>query len=173
MFSILKRYLRIVCSDRYFILFSVWNANSIPPGLVSGNTIKNTDRGNLTVFFTLIIFIRFPSTRQGKNLEMVTLPVTPWVELALFELIPCEISYSNRQFSNMISVKIWIRTPNPHRIQGWNSGLIRPAEWRVRRFPKWRVDYNQVWGNILSRIFEFRSEQWNSKSPKNRYNSNV
>jgi hypothetical protein len=31
-FGMLKRYLRIVCKDWYFILFSVWNTNSIPPG---------------------------------------------------------------------------------------------------------------------------------------------
>jgi hypothetical protein len=34
-FGMLKRYLRIVCKDWYFILFSVWNTNSIPPGRVS------------------------------------------------------------------------------------------------------------------------------------------
>jgi hypothetical protein len=35
---------------------------------VSGNTIKNTDRGNLTVFFTLIIFIRQISPHFQANL---------------------------------------------------------------------------------------------------------
>ncbi len=50
-FSILGRCLRVVCGDRCFILFSVWDTNSIPPGYYF---VWN--RGGKGRDFNLIIF---------------------------------------------------------------------------------------------------------------------
>ncbi len=76
-------------------------------------------------------------------------PVTARVELALNfrpEFIPCRISCSKTDDPNMISRKVWIRTPNSHRIQAWNSGLIRVTGCFQ---PLWAKIVGNVWQKAI------------------------